>query len=120
MAITTTNFMIPDDGHWHLIVNDMDMGPVMGYTTTLELMPGVYTITAQLYTPDHMPLDMMDTVVVTVTGVYQFYFPVIINGAAETAVAPPAAPSPSAVWLFGLPMLLVGLPLSRRFTGLEK
>jgi predicted extracellular nuclease len=120
MAITTTNFMIPDDGHWHLIVNGMDMGPVMGYTTTLELMPGVYTITAQLYTPDHTPLDMMDTVVVTVTGVYQFYFPVIINGAAETAVAPPAAPSPSAVWLFGLPMLLVGLPLSRRFTGLEK
>ncbi|MDA0245005.1 MAG: ExeM/NucH family extracellular endonuclease [Chloroflexi bacterium] len=66
MTITTTNFAIPTDGHWHLSINGANQGPVMGYTTTVPLAAGSYTLTAELYTPDHTPLGVMASVVIEV------------------------------------------------------
>jgi uncharacterized protein len=66
VTITTTDFTIPDDGHWHLIINGSDTGPVMAYETDVDLLPGVYTITAELHLPDHTPLAISDSVVITV------------------------------------------------------
>jgi predicted extracellular nuclease/DNA/RNA endonuclease YhcR with UshA esterase domain len=66
VVITTTDFVIPDDGHWHLIINGDDTGPVMDYETTVDLLPGVYTITAELHLPDHTPLAISDSVMITV------------------------------------------------------
>jgi uncharacterized repeat protein (TIGR01451 family) len=39
VIITTTDFTIPDDGHWHLILNGDDTGPVFGYETALICYP---------------------------------------------------------------------------------
>lgn len=118
VVITTTDFIIPDDGHWHLWVDGAMVGPVLGYTTTVDLLPGVHTISAELRTPDHVSLGIIDTVTVTVQAEYTLYLPVIMNEVEATAVSdtPPVA-SANNGWLatlFTLPMLLVGLPLRHR------
>ncbi len=66
VTISTTNFTIPDDGHWHLFLNGVDQGPVMGYETMLSLGEGEYVITTELHTPNHTPLGISDSVTVTV------------------------------------------------------
>lgn len=119
VIITTTDFVIPDDGHWHLWVNGVDTGPVMDYDTTADLLPGVHTLSAELRTPEHVSLGVIDTVTVTVNVEYQLLLPLIMNNATGGA-AEAAAPTSNVGWLttlFGLPMLLVGLPLRRRRTG---
>ncbi len=124
VVITTTDFTIPDDGHWHLIINGDDTGPVMAYETTVDLLPGVYTITAELHDPDHTPLAISDSVTITVeeaeAPVYQLYLPLIFKadeGAADnTAVLPERPLGYSHSWtmlLFTAPMLFLGLPLRR-------
>lgn len=87
VVITTTDFTIPDDGHWHLWLNGVMVEVVMGYTTNVDLLPGMHTISAELYTPEHVSLGIVDTVTVTVDTVYQLYLPAIMNDAAATAVA---------------------------------
>jgi predicted extracellular nuclease/DNA/RNA endonuclease YhcR with UshA esterase domain len=119
VVITTTDFIIPDDGHWHLWVDGVMVGPVLAYDTMVHLLPGVHTISAELRTPEHVSLGIIDTVTVTVNVEYQLLLPLILNNAAG-GEAEAAAPAPSVGWLttlFGLPLLLVGLPLSRRRAG---
>lgn len=119
VIITTTDFVIPDDGHWHLWVNGVDTGPVMDYDTTVDLLPGVHTLSAELRTPEHVSLGVIDTVTVTVNVEYQLLLPLIMNNATG-GEAEAAAPTSNVGWLttlFGLPLLLVGLPLRRRRAG---
>lgn len=116
VVITTTDFTIPADGHWHLLINGVDNGPVLGYETVVNLTPGVYAISAELHTPEHTSLGVSDTVTVTVNTIYQLYLPVVVKNAAASGAETPAA-TPDVGWLptlFVLPMLLVGLPMSRR------
>ncbi len=122
VVITTTNFAIPADGHWHLLLNGVDQGPVFDYDTTVSLLPGVYAISAELNTPDHVSLGVIDTVTVTVVLAgeegFTLYLPLIIKPATPEATAP-AAPvvANKPAWpamLIGLPMLVMGLPLRRR------
>ncbi len=81
VVITTTDFVIPDDGHWHLWLDGVDMGPVMGYTTTVDLTVGTHVITAQLNTPDHNPIGLADSVTVTVTMPieYEIFLPIVMK-----------------------------------------
>lgn len=82
VAVSITNdFMIPTDGHWHLWVDGADTGPVMGYTGTANLTVGTHVISAQLQTPDHMPLDSVDTTMVEVVGA-----DIVITAPADGAV----------------------------------
>jgi hypothetical protein len=85
------------DGRWHILVNGVDMGPVLGYDTIIDLLSGVHTITAELHTPEHVSLGIADTVTVTVTTeemVYQLYLPLIINADPETTNSGSAAITP--------------------------
>lgn len=76
VEVTITNdFMMPEDGHWHLWVNGTDTGPVMNYIGTANLSIGTNVISAQLQTPDHMPLGPVDTTVVEVEG--NIYLPAV-------------------------------------------
>lgn len=68
VTISTTNFTIPEDGHWHISVNGGAATPVMTYTTMLMLAEGEHVITAVLHTPDHTPLGISDSVTVTVVA----------------------------------------------------
>ncbi len=119
ITITTTDFTIPDDGHWHLWVDEEMVGPVMGYTTTVDLLPGVHIISAELRTPDHVSLGIIDTVTVTVNVEYMLYLPVVVKAETATAVSDtlPVVDTGSHGWLavvFSLPIMLVGmLPISR-------
>lgn len=119
VVITTTDFTIPDDGHWHLILNGDDAGPVMDYETSVHLPPGVYTITAELHTPEHTPLAISDSVTITVeqaeAPVYQLYLPLIVRPEANTA-APPAN-NPWAGLIVSLPMLFIGLSYTIKRNG---
>ncbi len=126
VLITTTDFIIPTDGHWHLLLNGVDQGAVLAYDTTVELLPGVYAIGAELYTPDDVSLGLMDTVTVTVVLAeeegFALYLPLIIKPTTPEAAVPAAPVAPAAAvppaWLttmfVGLPMLVLGLPLGRR------
>lgn len=116
VVITTTDFTIPADGHWHLWVDGVDTGPVLGYETNVDLLPGVHTISAELRDPAHVSLGIIDTVTVTVNTVYELYLPVIVKDVAPSATVD-NAPVVAKGWLtplFSLPMLLVGLPLRRK------
>lgn len=84
VTVTTPNFTIPDDGHWHLWLNGVDTGPVYGASTTITLTVGTHIITAQLQAPDHTPLGPVDTITVTVVAepdgpMYYLYLPVIVR-----------------------------------------
>jgi hypothetical protein len=77
ISVTTPNFTIPTNGHWHLWVDGVDTGPIMSESTTISLTVGTHDITAQLQTPDHLPLGPTDSISVTVvtppdTGYYTF------------------------------------------------
>jgi hypothetical protein len=121
VVITTTDFTIPGDGHWHLIINGVDTGPVMAYETDVDLLPGVYTITAELQLPDHTPLAISDSVVITVEEAeeetYILYLPIIIQADESGNTAVPAAEQPAgngwAMLLLSAPMLFMRLPLRR-------
>ncbi len=79
VTITTTDFVIPTNGHWHIWVDGVDNGPVMAYDTTVDLLPGAHVITAELYSPSHTPLGIVDSVSVTVNVQYTVYLPVIMK-----------------------------------------
>jgi predicted extracellular nuclease len=79
VTITTTDFVIPADGHWHLWVDGVDTGPVMDYATTVDLLPGTHVITAELNSPTHESLGISDSVTVTVVVEYTIYLPVIMK-----------------------------------------
>ncbi len=81
VTITTTDFAIPTDGHWHIWVDGVDMGAVMAYDTTVDLLPGTHVITAELNSPSHTPLGIVDSVTVTVTVNTQHtvYLPVLMK-----------------------------------------
>ena len=80
VTVTTPNFMLPTDGHWHLWVDGTDMGPVMSESTVVSLTLGTHVISAQLQTPDHMPLGPTDSISVTVvTGVYEVFLPFVVK-----------------------------------------
>ncbi|MCL4266379.1 MAG: choice-of-anchor B family protein [Anaerolineae bacterium] len=82
VTVTTPNFVIPADGHWHLWLDGVDTGPVSGDSTTITLTVGTHVITAQLQAPDHTPLGPVDTITVTVVAgegqtMFYIYMPVI-------------------------------------------
>jgi hypothetical protein len=79
LVITTTNFTIPTDGHWHLWVDGTMIGPVMDYTTNTTLPVGGHVITAELRSPTHVPLGPVATVDVNVNKLYPYlvYLPII-------------------------------------------
>ncbi len=82
VMVTTPNFTIPDDGHWHLWLDGVDIGPVYGDSTTITLTVGTHVITAQLQAPDHTPLGPVDTITVTVVaagGQHHIYLPIILR-----------------------------------------
>ena len=81
IVITTTNFVIPTDGHWHLWVDGTMIGPVLGYTTTQTLLVGAHVITAELQSPTHVPLGPVATVTVQVKKIrpYSMYLPLIFR-----------------------------------------
>lgn len=118
VTITTTDFSIPADGYWGLSVNGAMVESVLDYATTIDLLSGTHVISAELYSPDDASLGIQDTVTVTVAAVYELYLPVIMKG--ETAVDNATTFTGLQGWstaLFSLPLLLVGLPLRRRFIG---
>jgi predicted extracellular nuclease len=122
VVITTTSFSIPDDGYWRLWLNGEPYDPaVMTYETTVDLLPGVYAISAELVTAAGLTVGNIDTVTVTVTAVYQLHLPIIMNGASGTAAVPTTpTPSGNVALLFSLPLLLVGLPFARRSNQLAR
>ena len=79
IVITTTNFTIPTDGHWHLWVDGTMIGPALGYTTTATLLAGTRVISAELQSPAHVSLGPVATVTVQVKKIrpYSMYLPVI-------------------------------------------
>jgi len=66
VVVTTPNFMIPRDGHWHLWIDGTDTDPVMSHNAMITLMTGTHTITAELRDPNHTPLGPKDSVTVMV------------------------------------------------------
>jgi hypothetical protein len=95
----TEGFVIPTDGHWHLWLDGTDTGPVNSYAGTVDLLVGMHVISAQLQTPDHMPLGPVDTIMVTVvtetvepppTDTY-IYLPFVVNGSGAQAQATPTS-----------------------------
>ena len=79
VAITTTNFTIPTDGHWHIWVDGVELGPVMTYDTSVNLLPGVHVISATLQSPTHVPLGPIDSVTVEVNIQYVLHLPIIMK-----------------------------------------
>jgi hypothetical protein len=81
IQITTTNFIIPTDGHWHLWVDGTMIGPVLGYTTTTTLLAGTHVISAELQSPTHVPLGPVATVNFTVRKIrpYITYLPLMFK-----------------------------------------
>jgi len=78
VMITTPNFTIPDDGHWHLLVDGVDTGPVFSDSAGITLTVGTHVITAELRAPDHTPLGPVDSITVTVVpGQYYIFMPII-------------------------------------------
>lgn len=79
VVITTTDFVIPTNGHWHLWVDGVAIGPVMAYDTAVDLLPGAHVISAELRSPTHLSLGIVDSVSVTVNVQYVLYLPVIMK-----------------------------------------
>ena len=79
LVITTTDFAIPTDGHWHLWVDGSMISMVYGYTTTHTLVAGTHVITAELVTPAHQPLGPVATVTLEVLKIrpYTTYLPLV-------------------------------------------
>ncbi len=119
MVVTITNgFIIPDDGHWHILVDGNDLGPVYGYTHTVTLTVGSHSLAAQLQDPAHNPLGSMDAISVTVTapaGGYDIFLPIILKSDAASSTAPTAG---GTAWAWAAtavaPLLVSGMLLPRR------
>ncbi|MCZ7673087.1 MAG: hypothetical protein M5U34_41190 [Chloroflexi bacterium] len=79
VVITTTDFVIPTNGHWHLWVDGVAVGPVMAYDTAVDLLPGTHVISAELRSPTHLSLGIVDSVSVTVNVQYVLHLPVIMK-----------------------------------------
>ncbi|MCB8982366.1 MAG: ExeM/NucH family extracellular endonuclease [Ardenticatenaceae bacterium] len=79
VTVATTNFNIPADGHWHVWVDGAEIGPVLAYTTTVDLLPGSHVITAELRSPSHLPLGPVASVSVTVNIQYVVNLPIIMK-----------------------------------------
>jgi uncharacterized protein len=80
ITITTTDFTLPADGYWRVSVDGVLVGdPIMGDMTTIELLPGEYEISVELYDTEDMPLGITDAVTVTVVVEYTLYLPVIMK-----------------------------------------
>ena len=81
LVITTTNFTIPTDGHWHLWVDGSMVSMVYGYTATQTLLAGPHVITAELVNTSHQPLGPVAVVSITVRKIrpYIYYFPIILR-----------------------------------------
>jgi glycosidase len=79
IQITTTNFIIPADGHWHLWIDGTMVGMQYGYTTTQTLLVGPHVITAEMVNPAHQPLGPVATINVVVNKLrpYSTYLPLI-------------------------------------------
>jgi uncharacterized repeat protein (TIGR01451 family) len=67
ITVTTSDFIIPDDGHWHLWVDGAMIGPVLAYDTTTNLLLGTHVISAELRSPSHEIIGPVDTVTITIT-----------------------------------------------------
>lgn len=80
ITVATTNFTIPDDGHWQLWVNGNDLGTVYGYTTTATLGLGMHVISAELRDLGHAPLGPVAAVTVTIRPRVPFiYLPLVVR-----------------------------------------
>ncbi|MCA9973143.1 MAG: DUF11 domain-containing protein [Anaerolineales bacterium] len=116
---TSDGWFIPTSGHWHYWVDGTMLGPVYGYTTTVNLAVGTHVISAELRSLAGMSLAT-DSVTVTVDTRFEGYLPVVVRApasaaAAETPAAPAAASAAPGGWtlLAVLPAMLIGLPLRR-------
>ena len=74
ITVATTNFNIPDDGHWQLWVDGNDQGTVYGYVTTVALGLGTRVISAELYNLAHAPLGPVATVTITIESRVSFIY----------------------------------------------
>ncbi len=85
ITVATLNFVIPDDGHWHLWVNGVMVEPVFDYAAFLELNVGTHVILVELRDSSHQPLGPTDTVTVVVRAEkpYSIYLPLIFNQASR-------------------------------------
>ena len=54
VEVSTENFVIPTDGHWHLWVDGDAVGPVFTYTTDVALLLGTHVISAE-FVHNHVP-----------------------------------------------------------------
>jgi hypothetical protein len=84
VEVTVENFVIgatddPNaDGHWHLWVDEVLVGPVFTTTTSLNLELGTYVLRAGLVTSDHQELGPSDMVsVLVLPSGYKLYLPLI-------------------------------------------
>lgn len=65
VSIATTDFSLPEDGYWNLVLDGEIVEKVTGYTASVQLLTGTHTIRAELYTPDDLYLGILDSVTVT-------------------------------------------------------
>jgi hypothetical protein len=65
VSIATTDFSLPEDGYWNLVLDGEIAEKVTGYTASVQLLTGTHTIRAELYTPDDLYLGILDSVTVT-------------------------------------------------------
>jgi glycosidase len=79
LVITTTNFAIPADGHWHLWVDGSMVNMIYNYETTQTLLIGPHVITAEMVNTSHQPLGPVVTLDVTVKKLYPYlvYLPIV-------------------------------------------
>ncbi|MCB8943279.1 MAG: ExeM/NucH family extracellular endonuclease [Ardenticatenaceae bacterium] len=125
VTITTTDFTIPNDGNWQLMVNGSDYGAISDYATAVDLLPGTHVISASL---NGFP-NVVDSVTVVVTATetqeeHMLYLPFVVKPASSaaadatnsTAAAPASSQSIAMASLGLLPMLMVfGWGSSRRY-----
>lgn len=79
IEVATTDFDIPDDGYWNLLIDETLIGSVMTYTTDADLTVGDHTLQAVLFDTGQQPLGPTDTVTVTVTGGSLTFLPIVLN-----------------------------------------
>jgi uncharacterized repeat protein (TIGR01451 family) len=78
IEVATTDFTIPDDGHWHLWLDGAMVGEVMTYTTSADLAVGTHAISSELRLADHTVLGPVATVNVMV-GPFEIYLPTVMK-----------------------------------------
>ncbi len=66
IEVATTNFTIPDDGHWQLWMDGVELGPVYTTVTSTNLLVGDHVISAELRTLAGLPVGPIATVNVVV------------------------------------------------------